>query len=487
VLDFSKVYDIYFELTNKFFQEKKIEDIKAKSQYFTPIEEVEKMIDDLVIIKSETLRILDPSCGNGILLFKILEKIFSFYHPQKLIIDVYDIDLEALNNAKKIIGTINFGKSRVDIRYINADFLKNTANEEYDYIIMNPPYKKIKVEEAPENLKVLLYGQPNLYHFFIIKALDMLATNGVLCIISPKTYLSGKYTEKLRQHIVNNFSIIKIHTFNDRKTIFGNNITQEICITHIKKSIEQNVVVSYNGNSKFQTKISEIMLDNDTKIIYTPRSIQEIKLLKRFEKFPKTTIGKDIIMKTGKIVQFRVNGKDENLKEEEYFHFKNGIPLIVYRHINTDKLKYQPLINKTKNKAITLLDDKSNRSVLIKNSNYLLIRKNIDKKYAKLIHAVPYLKELKSEKIALDNGIAYFTNSNDSLTEEEVMGLQCILMSKQFDDYYRMINSSHTINVYEMENMHFPDLEIIRLIGRNTILNSLTIEHATEIFEQYLL
>lgn len=49
-----------------------------------------------------------------------------------------------------------------------------------------------------------------------------------------------------------------------------------------------------------------------------------------------------------------------------------------------------------------------------------------------------------------------------------------------------MINSSHTINVYELENMHFPDLETIRLIGRNMILNSLTIEQSTEVFEQYL-
>ncbi|MCB2300862.1 Eco57I restriction-modification methylase domain-containing protein [Clostridium tagluense] len=486
MFDFSKIYNMYFEVTNEFFQGKKIEDIKEKSQYFTPIEEVEKMIDDLNISKFKTLRILDPSCGNGILLFKILEKIFSYYSPQTIIIDVYDIDINLLNNVKKIMETIIFTETKLSIRYINEDFLKNNDDEKYDYIIMNPPYKKINVQMVPENLKGLLYGQPNLYHLFITKALDMLEENGVLCILSPKNYLSGKYTEKLRQYIVSNFSIIKIHTFNDRKTVFGNNITQEICIIHIKKAHDQNVLMSYNGNAKFKARINEIILENDTKIIYTPRSKKDYKLIKRFEKFPFKTIGKEILMKTGKIVQFRINGKEINLKDEEFFHFQNGIPLIVYRHISTDKLKYQPLIGKTKNKAITLLDDKSNNSVLIKNSNYVLIRKNIDKNYDKLIHCIGYLKELKSEMIALDNGIAYFTNNDDSLTEEEVLGLQCILMSKQFDDYYRMINSSHTINVYELENMHFPDLEIIRLIGRNIILNSLTLDQCTEIFEQYL-
>ena len=487
MFNFSEVFKLYSELTTNFFKEKKIEDIKGNSQYFTPLDEVEKMINDLQISKIKTVNILDPACGNGILIFKLIEKIFSHYFPENLIIDVYDIDITLLNNVKKIMETINFTETKLSIRYINEDFLKNHDDKKYDYIIMNPPYKKINVEIVPENLKNFLYGQPNLYHLFISRALNMLKINGVLCIISPKNYLSGKYTEKLRQYLVENFSLIKIHTFNDRKTIFGNNITQEICIIHIKKSLEQNVIISYNGGSKFQAIISEIILENETNIIYTPRSIEDYKLIKRFQKFPIRTIGKDILMKTGKVVQFRVTGKDVNLKEEEFTHFKNGIPLIVYRHINTNKLNYQPLINKNKNKAITLIDDKSNSSILIKNSNYVLIRKNIDKKYDKLIHSVSYLKELQSEMIALDNGIAYFTNTDDSLTEEEVKGLQCILMSKQFDDYYRVINSSHTINVYELENMHFPDLKIIRLIGRNVVLNTLTIEQSTEIFEQYLI
>ncbi|EPS48959.1 methyltransferase small [Clostridium botulinum A1 str. CFSAN002368] len=81
-----------------------------------------------------------------------------------------------------------------------------------------------------------LYGQPNLYHLFIKKALDMLDINGILCVISPKNYLSGRYTEELRNYIVSDFSITKINTSNDRKNIFKNNITQEICMLHIKKA-----------------------------------------------------------------------------------------------------------------------------------------------------------------------------------------------------------------------------------------------------------
>nr|WP_307906126.1 Eco57I restriction-modification methylase domain-containing protein [Clostridium botulinum] len=282
-------------------------------------------------------------------------------------------------------------------------------------MIMNPPYKKINVQNVPNNFKNFLNGQPNLYHLFIIKALDMLMLDGTLCILSPKNYLSGRYTEKLRQYIISNFSITKIHTFNDRRTIFGSKITQEICIIHIKKSNEEDVIISYNNNPKFIVSINEIVLENDTKIIYTPRNMEDYRLIKRFEKFPIDSIGKDIFMKVGKVVQFRIKGKEFNLRDKEFFHFKNGVPLIVYRHINGKSINYKALTDKPKNNAITLLDDKSNTSALIKNSNYVLIRKNIDKKYDKLIHSIGYFKELKSKVIALDNGIAYLTNSDDSL------------------------------------------------------------------------
>ncbi|QPW57577.1 N-6 DNA methylase [Clostridium botulinum] len=101
MFDFSKAYNIYSKLTNEFFKGKEIEEIKSKSQYFTPILEAEKLIDDLKIKKIKTVKILDPSCGNGVLLLKLLEKISSYYQPENLIIHVYDIDIKLLNNVKK--------------------------------------------------------------------------------------------------------------------------------------------------------------------------------------------------------------------------------------------------------------------------------------------------------------------------------------------------------------------------------------------------
>lgn len=59
-------------------------------------------------------------------------------------------------------------------------------------------------------------------------------------------------------------------------------------------------------------------------------------------------------------------------------------------------------------------------------------------------------------------------------------------MSKQFDDYYRMVNSSHTLNIYEFENLHFPNMNTIRMIGMDLGENDITIDLATKIMDNYI-
>ncbi|EPS48958.1 methyltransferase small [Clostridium botulinum A1 str. CFSAN002368] len=106
------------------FSKKEIKEIKNKSQYFTPTGEAEKLIDDLEIINKKIIKILDPCCGNGILLFKLLEKILKKYEPECIFIDVYDIDILLLQNVKSIINLLDFNNVNIDIQYLNKDFLE---------------------------------------------------------------------------------------------------------------------------------------------------------------------------------------------------------------------------------------------------------------------------------------------------------------------------------------------------------------------------
>lgn len=480
-------YEKYNELTNNYFKKKSVGERKELSQYFTSDKIADSLFKNVIIIKKDVIKILDACCGNGILILKLIEKIIDSYMPKEIVIYAFDIDPILLENINIILKCLNFKNKSVKIctKLYCEDFLNSNINIKFDYIVMNPPYKKVNVSDVPSELQGIIIGQPNLYHLFIAKALGMLNEVGVLCILAPKNYLSGKYTEKLRHMIVNHYSIYKIHTFNNRRTFFDVKITQEVCIVHISRERFEKVKVSYNGNNPMVLPISKLIIDNNTNIIQTPRDMNDYALIDKFNKFPRGVIGDSIYMKTGKVVQFRV--KNEFLSEEKYqYNIKNEVPLIVYRHINSGKLIYNKLVNKNRNKAITIYDNSMTASLLIDNRNYVILRKNTDKKYEKLISCVAYLRDLETERLGIDNGLAYLTNFDDSLTEIEVRGIQCILMSKQFDDYYRLVNSSHTLNVYEFENIHFPDMNTIRMIGIDVGSKDMTVEIATNIMGDYV-
>lgn len=482
----NKAYKMYDELTKEYMSKKSINEIKENSIYFTPLTVANNLFKDVIINKNDTINILDTSCGNGILILKLIDVILSFHTPKILNIHVFDIDPILISNVESIFNQIKFEDKDIEIKveYYCQDYLKSHINIKFDYVVMNPPYKKVRKTDVPDNLSGVIIGQPNLYHLFIIKALDALNKDGVLCILSPKNYLSGKYTQNLRQKIFSNFNLCKIHTFNNRHTFFDVKITQEVCIAHITKKHCDNVIVSYNGGDSMNLPLKELILDSNTNILQTPRNIYDYNLIKKFKKFPRGIIGTELLMKTGKVVQFRV--KNKFLSEFEFKQVENGVPLIVYRHINTGSLNYNELFNKSRNKSITIYNNSSTESLLIDNRNYVILRKNIDKKYKKLINCIPYVRYLQTDKIGIDNGLIYITNKNDDLTETEVRGIQCIFMSKQFDDYYRMINSSHTLNVYEFENIHFPDMDTIRKIGLELCGNDVSVELATKIMENYL-
>ncbi|EPS48960.1 hypothetical protein CFSAN002368_18706 [Clostridium botulinum A1 str. CFSAN002368] len=71
------------------------------------------------------------------------------------------------------------------------------------------------------------------------------------------------------------------------------------------------MVISYNDNTKFKVKTRDIIAGSVNKIIFTPRNINDYNLIKAFSKFPIGTIGTDILVKVGKVVQFRVKGREK--------------------------------------------------------------------------------------------------------------------------------------------------------------------------------
>ncbi|WP_213192454.1 Eco57I restriction-modification methylase domain-containing protein, partial [Klebsiella aerogenes] len=85
------------------------------------------------------------------------------------------------------------------------------------------PYKKFQRKDF-NALKLTDYDieySPNLYSIMMSCALDLLADNGELIAIVPRSFCSGTLFHAFRKKIVNNFEINFIHLFESRSKVFA--------------------------------------------------------------------------------------------------------------------------------------------------------------------------------------------------------------------------------------------------------------------------
>ena len=469
-----KIKKYFNDNTDEYLLSKNKEYRKNFSQFFTPNDIANFMVENLELSDTLTeIRILEPAAGTGNLILATIKKIINnFKKIKKIYIKAIELDKEL---CKILISNLKFLQINltniVEIRFVvlNDNFINlygNIWNEEeklfkmndekFDLIISNPPYKKIN-KNSTENsyFENLIMGQPNIYHLFIALSLKLLVDSGQYILISPKNYLGGKYTENLRKYIFNNFSLINLHLFEERNKIFGNEVLQEVCISHFIKKKIKDIKITYNMDTKktFSINIEKILLTSSNALLF-PRKMKDLCWLNKVPNNWVTLNEQNLRFKIGQVVLFRIN--NENKKE---YTFEVGeVPLLRVNHIFKNNINYCNITgNNRENKIVTLKYNERTKNKVIPNKNYVILRKNVDLSSKEFIKAAIYKKnDLKSLNIAIDNNLAYIEQIDGELSLEKAKAICKFLNTKLFARYYKMLNNSHTINSYEINNMLFP-------------------------------
>lgn len=179
-------------------------------QIFTSSEVANYMVS--LINKPHDSKILEPCFGNGSFLSALKDAGYSDVTGVEIDDSLYSMCLDTYP----------------DFKLIKSDFLSFSQENDFDAIIMNPPYiRHEKINELSQLgiTKDKIYANPlfaflpktsNMYMYFVVKALDCLKRGGELIVIFPGSWENSKSGKVFKEFLTNNYTIAAHISINGR-------------------------------------------------------------------------------------------------------------------------------------------------------------------------------------------------------------------------------------------------------------------------------
>jgi tRNA1(Val) A37 N6-methylase TrmN6 len=183
-----------------------------------------------------TIEVLDPACGNGVLLFAFAQCLPA-RTKARVVLHGYETDPEALRDARRALADAGVG----GISLVQKDFLslqgvdaklrgrqlsllegaEETCVQRFDAVIANPPYVRTQVLGAAKAQQLArrfgLAGRVDLYQAFTKALANVLKPGGVLGLLTSNRFLTVKSGATLRHLLRTEFDLSAIYDLGDTK------------------------------------------------------------------------------------------------------------------------------------------------------------------------------------------------------------------------------------------------------------------------------
>lgn len=455
---------------------------KKYGQFFTSMETARYMADLFIIPNDKKkLSVLDAGAGSGILACAVVERLSKFGNIEEIELTCYETDINVLpllrenllfiqNKSEKIIRVNIIEENYITSQYLDFNCMigGSISPKKYDLVIGNPPYMKISKDALEAKaMSEICYGAPNLYFIFAAMSLFNLRDGGEMVYIIPRSWTSGAYFKRFREYFLSQGKLLHIHLFGSRNKVFDKeDVLQETIIVKVKKTQKKpdNVRITSTKTSKDFKNCKEVFVPYDLVVsgedlyVYLVTNKEEVKVLKKMQRWNKTLPDLGLRMKTGLTVDFR-NRDLLRDKEEE-----GTIPLFYAQHIKQGEVQF-PI---QKDNEYILAERKG---LMQDNKNYLFVKRFTAKEESRRIQCGVYLSKRfpQYKNISTQNKINFIDSQLIEMSECLVYGLYVLFNSTIYDEYYRILNGSTQVNSTEINAMPVPDLEVIQDMGRKII------------------
>ena len=438
--------------------------------------------------RTGVIRVLDPAAGAGILAVAACEALAALPHPPESIeVVAYEIDppLAAIlrgvlkHTAETLAPTVKVKFEVIEKDFVLANALALTDDlyaspaQRFDLVIANPPYFKLaKSSPQARACESLVYGQPNIYQFFMGICACLLRPGGQFCFITPRSWAAGPYFELFRKRF---FAMIRpetVHVFASRRASFKRDeILQEVEITWgtrddgwLSEAPTASITMSTSEGShdlatpEVRTIPLIDLLDPTDRhlVLRLPASEAHDRIIDLVHSWPSTLFRYGLKISTGPVVSFRANEYLANAPEAD------TVPLLWLQNVRA-MVSTWPVGMK---KAEYVRQSDQSAYILVPNKHYILIRRFSAKEEARRLVAAPYEPIAGFESVGLENHLNYIYRPGGTLTTDEVWGLSALLNSSTLDSYVRCVNGNTQVSATELRAMPMPPVEMLLEIGR---------------------
>ena len=454
---------------------------KKYGQFFTS-KETASFMSGLFSIPKErnSLSILDPGAGSGILSVALLEHLESISEIQSIELVCYETDSNIIDLLRSNLEwackqmTKDVSYRIITDNYILAQMFDyngmlgaNPAADKFDMIISNPPYMKI-AKDAPEAIAMpdVCYGAPNLYFLFATMSMFNLKADGEMVYIIPRSWTSGAYFKQFRKRFFREGVLENIHLFVSRDKVFEKeSVLQETIIIKAKRTQSKPKTITitttqsnadFSNRTIFEAPYSTVV-NGDEFYVYLVTNTEEVRTLNELNRWTDTLPDIGLKMKTGLTVDFRNREALRDSAEDD------AVPLFYSQHIQDGKVVFPA--GKEHEYIVT-----EQRGLLQKNTNYLFMKRFTAKEEHRRLQCGVYLAKKHPEytEISTQNKINFISGLRE-LSECAVYGLYVLFNSTLYDSYYRILNGSTQVNSTEVNSMPVPPISTIEAMGKELI------------------
>lgn len=468
-------------------------DQKGIGQFFTPPPIARFMAGLPGRLPASRIRILDPGAGAGILTAAIVDRITRLRSARHVELVVYETDEDVLPLLRETLDDCQARlsdaghSSEVELRA--DDFILSIAPlidrhslfdsdpvADVDLVMMNPPYLKIgRASEYAKAMQSVVHGQPNLYALFMSLGAACLRPGGHFISITPRSFANGPYFRSFRRWFLANTSIDRLHLFESRRHAFADSgVLQENVIVQARRaSQEPEITISHGTGAKILAAADTLSLPADfviddsagNCIIRIPVTAHEKRVIEIVESWPDRFDSIGLRVSTGPVVTFRAT---EYVRRG--FEANGNIPLLSVQNVRPYETVWPAA---TERKTLSFIVEPKSERLLVRSSNYALIRRFSAKEETSRLTASPiYADTFGDPWMALENHINYVYHADRQLTRAETDGIVAVLNSRLLDTYFRTISGNTQVNAAEIRAMPFPSLDRLAAIGRQ--VNGLT-------------